>query len=131
MRNVILAALLSLIVALPALTADDKPLTPTNLTMNTPGDEDEPHAGDAGLTLYYGVRQKDHELLYSVRRRLARELWPKRGVEIEDYVKNKGDIRGVFATQGRYPHYLYFAARDPEAKNYDLFVAIKHDANKV
>ncbi len=124
MRTLILAALLS-------LPAADKPLEPVNLTMNTSADEDEPHTADAGLTLYYGVRQKDRELLYSVRRRLARELWPKRGAEVDDYVKNKGDIRGVYATQGRYPHYLYFAARDPEGKNYDLFVAVKHDKDKV
>jgi hypothetical protein len=135
MRKLLSAVLFGLFLGWLALTpapADTaKAIKPTNLAMNTAGDEDEPHVGDGGLTLYYASVKKDSESLFFARRRLATQAWPKTGEEIDDYVKNKGDIRGVYATQGRYPLYLYFAAKDRESKNYDLYVAMKLDSRKV
>jgi hypothetical protein len=133
MYKVLSAALLVLALSLPTVVpaGSGKALEPINLPMNTAGDEDEPHVGDGGLTLYYSSGKKGGDNLLLVQRRRVTERWPTRGEESDDYVKNKGELRGVYATQGRYPHYLYFASRDREGKNYDLFVAMKLDANKV
>jgi hypothetical protein len=136
MRKVLFATLLGLALVLPAGSALErartaKPIKPVNLTVNTAGDEDEPHVADAGLTLYYAVQQKGGSALFSVHRRLTTRAWPKKGEEVEDYIKNKGAIRSVYATQGRdYPHYLYFAAKDKEGKNHDLFVAVRQGSGK-
>ena len=136
MHKVLFAPLLALAIVLPALlpvlrAGTPKTVKPINLPMNSAGDEDEPHLADLGLTLYYTTSTKKGDALYSVRRRSATQAWPRKGEEVEDYVKTKGEIRGVYATQGAYPRYLYFAARDKEGMNYDLFVAQKLDARKV
>jgi hypothetical protein len=134
MCKVLPATLLALALGLPVLApaADTtKRLEPINLPINTPADEDEPHVGDSSRTLYWLSLTRKDQILFHAQRRQVKDLWPKKGEEIDDYVKNKGDIRGVYATQGRYPHYLYFAARDREGKNYDLFAAMKLDERKV
>jgi hypothetical protein len=135
MRKVLFATLFGLALVLPAGSAiksadTAKPTRPINLAMNTAGDEDEPHVADGGLTLYYAREQKGDSALFAARRRSALQVWPKKGDEVEDYIKNKGAIRSVYATQGRYPHYLYFAAKDTEGKNYDLFVAVRQGPGK-
>jgi Tol biopolymer transport system component len=127
MTKPLLSCLLALAFVLPAL-ADDK-LKPTSMAVNTEADEDEPHVGDAGLTLYFGVTMKGKEVVKVARRRMAGAAWGKASL-IDDYVGNKGDIRGVFAGSGRYPQYLFFAVKDRQSKNYDLFVAVKQDAGK-
>jgi WD40-like Beta Propeller Repeat len=134
MRHSLIASLLALAISVPALisAADDKTLKPTNLKVNTSSDEDEPHVGDAGLTLYFGVREKGKEQVRVASRQTGNLSWPTKTEEMDDYVANKGVIRGVYATQGRYPLFLYFAAKDnTKGKNYDLFVAIKHGPDKV
>lgn len=128
MRNLLLSCLLTLAALLPAFAfRGTGKIKPINVPCNTASDEDEPHLGDAGLTLYFGVMEKGKELVRLARRRSAAFAWPKTSYPIDDYVTNKGDVRGVYATQGRYPQYLFFAAKDKEGKNYDIFVAVKQD----
>src|SRR5262245_44869049 len=129
MRKLLLTCLLALGLCLPALADDDK-LKPTALPVNTADDEDEPHVADAGLTLYYGTTVKGKEVVKVARRRVSGGVWGK-ATDIDDYVANKGEIRGVFAGGGRYPQYLYFAVKDKEGKNYDLFAAVKQEAGRV
>jgi hypothetical protein len=124
-----LAALPLLLPGAPVETG--KPPKPFNVPCNTAEDEDEPHVADAGLTLYFTGLRKESEELMAARRRLASQPWPAKANAIDDYVKNKGDIRGVYATQGRYPHFLFFAAKDKKGKNYDLFVAVQQDVGRV
>src|SRR5262245_10532007 len=130
MRKSLLCCLLVLgIVALPGRAADDK-LKPTNITsINTEGDEDEPHVADGGLTLYYGIVKNGKELVNVATRKTSGGAWGK-PTPIDTYVTNKGDVRGVYATGGKYPQYLFFAAKDKEGKNYDLYVAVKQDTGK-
>jgi hypothetical protein len=129
MRKPLLCFLLMLcILTLPGLAADDK-LKPTALAVNTDADEDEPHVADGGLSLYYGVTVKGKELVNVARRKMASGPWGKSSA-IDAYVTNKGDVRGVSTAGGKYPQYLFFAAKDKEGKNYDLFVAVKQDVGK-
>src|SRR5262245_20954372 len=99
-----LPACLTLALLLPVLTfaADDKPLRPINVPVNTAGDEDEPHVADAGQTLYFSSIEKGKEVVRLSRRKGA-VPWPSKTTLMDDYVANKGDIRGVYATQGKYP----------------------------
>jgi hypothetical protein len=109
----------------------DKSLKPINLFVNTNADEDEPHLGDNGLTLYWTSKANRKEDIFFARRRTAASVWPSKGEVIEDYVTTKGDDRSVFATSGRYPHFLFFATKkDEKSKNFDLYVAIRHDTGK-
>jgi hypothetical protein len=120
--------LLTCLLTLPGLAADDK-LKPNPLSVNTDADEDEPHVADNGVTLYYGVTARGKELVNFARRRVASGPWGK-AAAIDAYVTNKGDVRGVSTAGGKHPHYLFFAAKDDEGKNYDLFVAVKQDVGK-
>jgi hypothetical protein len=129
MRTPLLPCLLALAVYSASFAAEDDTLKPTSLPVNTAEDEDEPHVADAGLTLYFGVTQKGKEVVKVARRRVSGGAWGKASL-IDDYVGNKGDLRGVSTTGGRHPQYLYFAAKDREGKNYDLFVAVKQDAGR-
>jgi hypothetical protein len=88
-------------------------LKPFNVPVNTAADEDEPHVADAGLTLYWTSNKEGKEDIWFARRRAAAASWPAKGQIIEDYVSTKADDRGVFATAGRYPHFLYFSTRTP------------------
>jgi hypothetical protein len=106
---------------------------PVNLPFNTTAEEDDPHLAEGGLTLFYTTRKGGKDDIYAAQRRSALAAWPKKGRVIDDsYVPSKGDDRSTFATEGRYPRFLYFATkRDEKNTNFDLFVAIKHGANKV
>ena len=110
---------------------DNSLLMPVNLAVNTPDDEDEPHVADAGLTLYFNRRQNSKDDIFFVRRRALNLPWPAKAARIEDYVTTASDDRSVFATQGAYPHFLYFATKkDEKSKNFDLYVAVKHGTGK-
>ena len=102
-----------------------------NLPFNTSADEDDPHVTEGGLALYYTLSAKDREDLHVARRRMATQKWSAKTTLIDDYVSNKGKTRGAFATQGTYPQFLFFSAKDDEGKNFDLFVAIKQGPGKV
>jgi hypothetical protein len=128
----LLPAFAALLFLLPPASADaDKGLKPFNVPCNTPADEDEPHVASDGLTLYYTSNKERKDDICIVERKRATLAWPGKGQILEDYVSSKGDDRSVFATAGRYPHFLYFASkRDEMNKNFDLFVAVKHGPGK-
>ncbi|MFO0876617.1 MAG: hypothetical protein U0840_04520 [Gemmataceae bacterium] len=136
MRRALLgfSGLIGLLVYLGSATvpaAPVKPIKPFNIPVNTEADEDDPHVSDGGLTLYWTSNQTKKDDIWFTRRRTANLAWPKKGQIIEDYVTTEGDDRSVFATVGRYPHFLYFATKkDKKSKNYDLFVAVRHDDGK-
>jgi hypothetical protein len=130
MRRTLGLIVLTTTVALAGAREDEKP-EPILLPMNTEADEDEPYA-ESPLQLLF-LRTKDgKDAFLSCRRKTAAAAWPKVATSHEDfdYITKKGDIRGVSATTGGYPRYMYFAARDAEGKNYDLFVAVQQDARK-
>ena len=101
-----------------------------NLPFNTSADEDDPHVAEGGLALYYTHTGKGTESIRVAERR-GGAAWPAKTFLIDDYVNNKGETRGAFATRGSYPQFLFFSARDEKGKNYDLFVAIKQGKDKV
>lgn len=109
---------------------EDTKVKPVGVTFNTVADEDEPHLADNGLTLYYTVTTKDKDEVRYVKRRFTSQAWPAKGTVLADYIQPKGDVRSVFCTTGRYPHYLYFANKDKEGKNYDLFAAVQQDVGR-
>ena len=125
----LLAGLFAFVGSAPA--ADEKSAVKVvNPPFNTEADEDHPHV-DFGASLYFTVTDKDREDLHVVQRRTSKQAWPAKAEIIGDYIKNKGETRSTFSTVGRYPLYLYFAVKDKEGKNFDLYVAVKHDANKI
>jgi hypothetical protein len=112
--------------------ADDKGIKPVNLPVNTADDEDDPHVADGGLGLYWTATEKDGKFtLKTTRRKATTAAWPSKSELIDDYVSAKGETRTCYGTQGRYPHYLFFAVRDKMSKNFDIYVAQRFDANKV
>jgi hypothetical protein len=123
---------IALPLAFPPASADtDRLLKPFNVPCNTSADEDEPHVAGDGLTLYYTSNKERKDDIWITERRRATLAWPAKGRILEDYVSSKGDDRSVYATAGRFPHFLYFASkRDESNKNFDLFVAIKHGPGK-
>jgi hypothetical protein len=128
------AALTTLACALPWLPSagadGSRPLKPVALSVNTKADEDDPHAADRGLTLYYAANGKGKWDLLVSRRRSPLQAWPA-GRVLEDYVSTEGDDRSVYATEGWFPQFLYFATRkDRKATNYDIYVAVKHGRGK-
>jgi hypothetical protein len=106
-------------------------LKPVNLTVNTKANEDDPHAASNGLALYYSSNVQGKWDIMVSRRRSTRQVWGT-GQVLEDYVSTPGDDRSVFLTDdGRYPQFLYYATRkDKEGTNYDLYVAVRQDADK-
>src|SRR5262245_52680015 len=111
----------------PARADAPKLLKPVALTVNTRADEDDPHVADRGLTLYYASNAKGKWDIMVSRRRFVRAAWPA-GKVLEDFVSTVGDDRSVCATEGRYPHYLYFATKkDKKSTNYDIYAAVKQD----
>jgi Tol biopolymer transport system component len=62
-----------------------------------------------------------------VARRRGKDVeWPK-GKILEDYVSTPADDRSVYATDGKLPHYLFFATKkDKDSKNFDIYVAVRH-----
>ncbi len=116
----------------PGWTRDEVPrVKPINVPVNTEADEDEPHVADNGLTLYWTSNLERKDDLWFARRRTANLPWPAKGQLVEDYVSTRADDRSVFATTGKYPHYLFFATKkDKQSKNFDLYVAVRHDVGK-
>ncbi|MBY0228262.1 MAG: hypothetical protein K2W96_03160, partial [Gemmataceae bacterium] len=121
-------ALMLALLGVPAWARDDK-VEPKALPVNSADDEDHAHVADAGQTLYFTRTTKGKEVLRVAKRKGT--AWASKSDPIESSVQNKGDIRGAWATAGGYPRYLYFAARDEEGKNYDLFVGIQDGRDKV
>ena len=101
-----------------------------NLPFNTSADEDDPHVAEAGMAIYYTLTKKGKDGLQIARRR-GTAAWPKKTIPIDEYISGKGETRSAYATQASYPQFLFFAAKDDEGKNFDLFVAIKQGAGKV
>lgn len=128
----ILIALLPLFESISiAQSSTPKLLRPFAVPVNTEANEDEPHVADNGLTLYWTSDKEGKDDLWVCRRKSLRVSWPSRGQIVEDYVSTKADDRSLFATAGRFPHYLYFATRkDEKTRPFDLYVAVKHDADK-
>jgi hypothetical protein len=114
---------------LPPAPADaPKPLKPVSLSVNTKDDEDDPHLAGRGLTLYYTRTAKGRSDIMVAYRRSPLQRWP-RGKVIEDYITTEADDRSCYATEGRFPRYLYFATKkDKESKNFDIYVAVKQRA---
>ncbi len=111
---------------------DPPRLNPTNLGVNTPADEDDPHVTSNGKTLYYSCNTKDKfDILVSNWSPRDKGWGP--GKLPDDYVRTEGDDRSVFVTRdGKFPQFLYYASRkDKETKNYDLYVAVRQGADKV
>ena len=124
-------ATVSVGVGLPLSGAEEKGLIEViNLPFNTSADEDDPHVADGGQSLYYTLSEKGKGDLHVARRRGARP-WPAKTEPIDDYIKNRGESRSAFATQGAYPQFLFFGSKDEKAKNFDLYVAVKQGAGKV
>jgi hypothetical protein len=114
----------------PTIAGEVKPLKPVALTVNTDDDEDEPHLADRGLTLYYARTAGGKTDIMVARRRSTRQFWPK-GAVLEDYVSTEADDRSCFATEGRFPQFLYFATKkDRKNTNFDIYVAVRHDVGK-
>ena len=68
----------SVFVPVLAFQADEpKPIKPTNLEkLNTAADEDDPHAGSSGLTLYYSSNAKKKFDIFVSRRTNQAQPWP-------------------------------------------------------
>jgi hypothetical protein len=128
--------LLTALCLLPAAAADNpKPLKPVNLeSINTEADEDDPHPSSNNLLLYYSANGKSKFDIMVSSRRSARLPWGK-GQPLEGYVPTPADDRSVFVTtENRFPQFLYYATKkDKDAKNFDIYVAVKQNpgADKV
>ncbi len=115
---------------LPAPADEPERLKPIPLTCNTEADEDEPHVADGGLTLYYSALRKAKVDIMVARRAALNKAWPK-GKVLEDYVSTEGDDRSTYATEGRYPQYLYFATKkEKKGTNFDVYVAVRQDRGR-
>ena len=66
---VALLLLAALVVGRSPAPAQEKPLVPTNLPVNTAADEDEPHWADGGTTLYYASNAGKKYEIYVARRK--------------------------------------------------------------
>lgn len=129
MRTCVGVVMLTVLVGLSGVWArPDEKVKPVLLPMNTEADEDHPHLADNGKLLMFRQIKDGKELLMAVPRRGT--AWSTKSDLLDDYVQNKGDISGAFAMQGAFPRYLYFAAKDKEGMNYDLFVAVQHGVGK-
>jgi hypothetical protein len=129
--------LASFVVVLSAKPDEDaKKVKPINLSLNTTADEDDPNPSPDGLTLFYAsnVGGKEFHLMVSSRRTTA-QSWPA-GKPLDDLNSNTDD-RSPFltTTNGKYPHFLYFATKKDESKkggkgdNFDIYFAVKHGPN--
>jgi hypothetical protein len=114
-------------------SADKKPVKAINLDkLNTDKDEDDPHLGSSGLTLYYSSNaNKKFDILVSQRanQNLA---WPA-GKVLGDYIQSEVDDRPGFVTvETRFPQYFYFATqKDKKTRNFDIYVAVRQDRTAV
>ena len=108
-----------------------KLVKPTNLAVNTKADEDDPFLSSSGLALWYSCNESGKFDIMMTQRRTVRSIWGK-GELPDSYVQSPVDDRcGCLTRDGVYPQYLYFATlKDKDAKNFDLYVAVKQDSGK-
>lgn len=106
-------------------------VNPINLAVNTKADEDDPFLSSGGLNLWYSCNNSGKFDILMARRRTLRSTWGK-GELPDSYMRSEVDDRGSCLTRdGVYPQYLYFATlKDKDAKNFDLYVAVKQDDGK-
>ncbi len=110
---------------LPAAPSDAPRLKPVNLEpLNTAADEDDPHPASNNLLMYYSSNGKGKFDVMVSRRRGA--AWGK-GQILEGYIQTEADDRSVFVTrEGSFPQFFYYATKkDKDAKNFDIYVAVK------
>lgn len=134
--NKIAALVLVLIVAGALSTWADaasgpRLVKPVNLAVNTKADEDDPFLSSSGLSLWYSCNESGKFDIMMAQRRNVRATWGK-GEAPDSYVQSPVDDRcGCLTRDGVYPQYLYFATlKDKDAKNFDLYVAVKQDNGK-
>jgi hypothetical protein len=133
-----LAALLVVLVAAfglsqtPALADEPKLVKVINLPVNTKADEDDPFLSSSGLNLWYSSNAGGKFDIMMAQRKSTKSAWGK-GEVPDSYMQSQVDDRGAcLSRDGEYPQYLYFATRkDKNAKNFDLYVAVKQGAKKV
>jgi hypothetical protein len=118
-------ALAALSFPAPAAAPEEpRPLQPVNLApVNTADDEDEPHVGSTGTTLYYAARKKDKfELMFSSRASTNQPWRPGALLEVNFFLDN--DTRSVFVTRENvYPQFMFFSTQG--RGGYTLFGSIK------
>jgi hypothetical protein len=106
-----------------AQTADPKP-EPVNLPFNTKADEDDPHINPDGRVLIYSSNAKGKYDLMMSQRASANQAWP--AGKVIDGVQTEVDDRSAFLTTAGFPQFLYYASKtDKEAKNFDIYVAVR------
>jgi hypothetical protein len=128
-----LIACLTFICSAAGQAEGKKPVKPINLDkLNTDKDEDDPHVGSSGLTLFYSSNANKKFDIFVSRRANQNLAWP-RGKVLGDYIQSDVDDRPGFVTaENRFPQYLYFATqKDKESKNFDIYVAVRQDRTSV
>jgi len=125
MRRTLSLGLLLAALGLSARADEPKTLLkPTNLTVNSAADEDEPHTASDGLTLYFARKNArgKWELMASTRTGTAQAWRAAEPIDVNFALDN--DARSVFVTpEGRPPQFLFFSTF--HNKNYTLFGAIR------
>jgi hypothetical protein len=119
------AVLIVVAITLTARAADPPaPVKPTHLSaLNTDKDEDDPFLSNSGLQLYFASNARDGRyMIWVATRRKIGQPWSE-GKLVDGYFPDKpADNRSPFVMpEGRSREYLFVAARDPKAKNYDIF----------
>jgi hypothetical protein len=116
----------------PGVGDETKLVKAVNLAVNTKADEDDPFLSSSGLTLWYSSNAGGKFDILMTQRRTVRAAWGK-GEVPDSYMQSQVDDRGACLTRdGEYPQYRYFATlKDKEAKNFDLYVAVKQGHGKV
>jgi hypothetical protein len=131
---ILVALLLAGLWIVPAPAEAPKLLKPVNLPVNTDADEDDPHPSSNSLWLYYSANPKGKFDVMVAHRATAASAWGK-AQPLEGYVPTEADDRSVYVSRENvFPQFLYYATRkDKEAKNFDIFVAVKQNpgADKV
>ena len=119
--------------AAPGQPDGKKPVKAINLDkLNTDKDEDDPHLGSSGLTLYYSSNANNKFDILVSQRTNQNLPWPA-GKLLGDYIRSEVDDRPGFVTaETRFPQYFYFATqKDKETKNFDIYVAVRQDRTAV
>lgn len=118
-----------LLVALIVPTAQPSLVKPTNLTVNTKADEEDPHVASNGLRLYYSSNAEGKfDVFSSVRSSTAQPWKPGKRMDDTSVIRTQVDDRSVFATtEGQSPQFLYFATKKDKDKSasFDIYVAVK------
>lgn len=126
-----LAPCFLLLAALLPAAEPEKPrlLKPTNLSVNTKHDEDDPFLTSNGLRLYYSSNAEGKFDIWSSVRSSTNQNWkPGKLMDDTSVIRTKVDDRSVFATlEGRTPQFLYYASKKDKDKNasFDIYVAFK------